>query len=235
MSKYTTQVRFICEQMAGLDESTGFNDVSEVIDAAIPKIFDFDWPIYDETHRQELERKFLMHYYTREIGFETYGLWKLKLNTKLNEIMPYFNELYASVQYLNNPMDDVDYKRITNGSENMRRDEDTESTQNISSSNNGVSYHSYSDTPQGALTGVREGNYLTNASKDEANNAGNSNTKGTFNTDETRDTTKNTVETVKGKMYGSSKAKMVMEYRKAILNIDMQVIDELSDLFMQIF
>lgn len=235
MSKYTTQVRFICEQMAGLTESTGFNDVSEVIDAAIPKIFDFDWPIYDETHRQELERKFLMHYYTREIGFETYGLWKLKLNTKLNEIMPYFNELYASVQYLNNPMDDVDYKRIIDGTENMRRDEDTESTQNINSESNGLSYHSYSDTPQGALTGVREGNYLTNASKDEANNTGNSNTEGTFNTDETRDTTKNTVETVKGKMYGASKAKMVMEYRKAILNIDMQIIDELGDLFMMIF
>lgn len=235
MSKYTTQVRFICEQMAGLTESTGFNDVSEVIDAAIPKIFDFDWPIYDETHRQELERKFLMHYYTREIGFETYGLWKLKLNTKLNEIMPYFNELYASVQYLNNPMDDVDYKRVIDGTENMRRDEDTESTQNINSESNGLSYHSYSDTPQGALTGVREGNYLTNASKDEANNTGNSNTEGTFNTDETRDTTRNTVETVKGKMYGASKAKMVMEYRKAILNIDMQVIDELGDLFMMIF
>lgn len=235
MSKYTTQVRFICEQMAGLTESTGFNDVSEVIDAAIPKIFDFDWPIYDETHRQELERKFLMHYYTREIGFETYGLWKLKLNTKLNEIMPYFNELYASVQYLNNPMDDVDYKRVIDGTENMRRDEDTESTQNINSESNGLSYHSYSDTPQGALTGVREGNYLTNASKDEANNTGSSNTEGTFNTDETRDTTKNTVETVKGKMYGASKAKMVMEYRKAILNIDMQIIDELGDLFMMIF
>lgn len=235
MSKYTTQVRFICEQMAGLTESTGFNDVSEVIDAAIPKIFDFDWPIYDETHRQELERKFLMHYYTREIGFETYGLWKLKLNTKLNEIMPYFNELYASVQYLNNPMDDVDYRRTIDGTENMRRDEDTESTQNITSDSTGLSYHSYSDTPQGALTGVREGNYLTNASKDEANNTGNSNTEGTFNTDETRDTTRNTVETVKGKMYGTSKAKMVMEYRKAILNIDMQIIDELGDLFMMIF
>lgn len=235
MSKYTTQVRFICEQMAGLTDSTGFNDVSEVIDAAIPKIFDFDWPIYDETHRQELERKFLMHYYTREIGFETYGLWKLKLNTKLNEIMPYFNELYASVQYLKNPMDDVDYKRTIDGSENMRRDEDTESTQNISSESNGLSYHSYSDTPQGALTGVREGNYLTNASKDDANNTGTSNTEGTFNTDETRNTIKNTVESVKGKMYGTSKAKMVMEYRKAILNIDMQIIDELGDLFMMIF
>lgn len=235
MSKYTTQVRFICEHMAGLDDSTGFNDVSEVIDAAIPKIFDFDWPIYDETHRQELERKFLMHYYTREIGFETYGLWKLKLNTKLNEIMPYYNELYASVQYLKNPMDDVDYKRIIDGTENMRRDEDTESTQDIESNSSSLLYHTYSDTPQGALNGVRNDSYLTNASKDDSTNNGSSNTTGTFNTDEKRDTTRNTVETVKGKMYGASKAKMVTEYRKAILNIDMQIIDELGDLFMMIF
>ena len=84
MSKYTTQVRFICESVSGHTDSVGFDDVDSVIEDAIPHIFDFDFPIFDENYREVIETKILRHYYTREIGLETYGLWKLKLHTKLN-------------------------------------------------------------------------------------------------------------------------------------------------------
>lgn len=107
MSKYTTEVRFICETEAGLTDSVGFNDVDSVIEAAREKIFSFDFPIFDEDYRSVLETKILRHYYTREIGLETYGLWKLKLHTKLNEIMPYYNKLYDSELLKYNPLYDV--------------------------------------------------------------------------------------------------------------------------------
>ena len=32
MSKYTTEVRFICETNANLTESVGFNDIENVLD-----------------------------------------------------------------------------------------------------------------------------------------------------------------------------------------------------------
>ena len=32
MSKYTTEVRYICEHYAGLNESTGFEDVDEIVE-----------------------------------------------------------------------------------------------------------------------------------------------------------------------------------------------------------
>ena len=108
MSKYTTQVRFICESVSGHTDSVGFDDVDSVIEDASPHIFDFDFPIFDEEYREVLETKILRHYYTREIGLETYGLWKLKLQTKLNEIMPYYNKLYQSELYTYNPLYDVD-------------------------------------------------------------------------------------------------------------------------------
>lgn len=108
MSKYTTQVRFICESVSGHTDSVGFDDVDSVIEGAIPHIFDFDFPIFDENYREVIETKILRHYYTREIGLETYGLWKLKLQTKLNEIMPYYNKLYQSELYTYNPLYDVD-------------------------------------------------------------------------------------------------------------------------------
>lgn len=108
MSKYTTEIRFICETAAGLTDSAGYRGINEVIQSAIPKVFDFDFPIYDESYRNVLCTKILKHYYTREIGLETVGLWKLHLDARLNEIMPYYNQLYKSAMIDFNPMYDVD-------------------------------------------------------------------------------------------------------------------------------
>ena len=96
MSKFTTEVRFICEQAAGLTKSSGYARIEEVISAAAPKVFDFDFPIFDESYRLPLECKILRHYYTREIGEETIGLWKLRMSDILQRYMPYANKLYES-------------------------------------------------------------------------------------------------------------------------------------------
>lgn len=108
MSKYTTEVRFICEQQAGLEDSKGYNDVGNIIASARTHIFDFTYPIFDNNYKPALETKILMHYYTREISEETYGLWKLRLRTRLNEIMPYYNKLYESELIEFNPLWDTD-------------------------------------------------------------------------------------------------------------------------------
>ena len=288
MSKYTTEVRFICETAAGLVESVGYSQVSEVIQEAVPVIFDFDFPIWDEEYRSVLCSKILKHYYTREIGFESVGLWKLKLDTKLNEIMPYYNERYKTVDMKYNPLNDVDYTRTSLGDENgnNRRDNINERNSktnkggtetNIGTSNgtdkrtgtvgvagnssgSGNSSERFSDTPQGGLTGLQNDNYLTNATlKNNSNTEQHSDTT-TYNTtdtidgrsdnikeydlnDETKDssngselgefsTTKEYVEHVVGKMGNRTYASVIKEYRDALINIDMEVIDELKDLFM---
>ena len=107
MSKYTTEVRFICESNAGLDESKGFNSINEILENCIDNIFDFDFPIFDEAYRPVLEKKILKHYYTREIATETVGLWKHFLDARLNEIMPFYNKLYESELIEFNPLYDV--------------------------------------------------------------------------------------------------------------------------------
>ena len=109
MSKYTTEIRYICEHYAGLTESTGFEDVDEIVEKARHKIFS-KYPIFDENHRAELEKKILKHYYTREIGFETVGLFKLYLNNRMAEIMPYYNKLYESETFEFNPFINTDFK-----------------------------------------------------------------------------------------------------------------------------
>ena len=116
MSKYTTEVRFICEENAGLTDSEGYTSINRIISDSIPKIFDFNFPIFDEEYRPVLERKILKHYYTREICCETVGLWKHFLDRRLNEIMPYYNKLYQSELLTFNPLYDTSLTRDHQGS-----------------------------------------------------------------------------------------------------------------------
>lgn len=70
------------------------------------KIFDFNYPFYDETKRADFERKFIRHFYFREIGAETIDRFMLYLEDKMNTVFPYYNELFnaANIEYsiLNN-------------------------------------------------------------------------------------------------------------------------------------
>lgn len=315
MSKYTTEVRFICESVTGLDSSADYDDIDTVIAAAVPLIFSFDFPIFDNTYRSVLCSKILRHYYTREIGVETYGLWKLKLQTRLNEIMPYYNKLYESELYAYNPLYDVDLITTNSGSKtgentNIGKSDNTternaenstvqvgsnidsrvnksvgSSVVDSKSENSDVSSGTttndltdrdlYSDTPQGALTGVDNETYLTNARKvlkngtvqddntkigqgrseqnindvntessDGSNSSVNNTTQQNKGTDSSSvsstmfGSTRNTEDYVMhviGKSAGSNYAKNIRDFRDNLLNIDMDVINDLSDLFMLIW
>lgn len=247
MSNYTTEVRFIVESSAGLVDSTGFNKVEDIIGMAVDKIFNFDFPIFDEAYRRPLCIKILRHYYTREICAETVGLWKLWLCNKLNEIMPYYNQLYKSELLTFNPLYDVDYTRKyeKKGDENRDTNSTTEQKNSGSfssesnSTNSGVSRNMFSDTPQGALDNVENETYLTNATKVTQNDNGSVRGSGSsngsndvkFNEGNKINSTEDYLEKVSGKTASRSYANMLEEYRKTFLNIDKMVIEELSSLF----
>lgn len=291
MSKYTTEIRFICENAAGLMESEGFKSVSTIISKAIPKVFNFSFPIFDEKYRIPLETKILRHYYTREIGFETVGLWQLKLETKLNEIMPYYNQLYKSELLEFNPFYDIDLSRThtltreeavnQTGTVNTTDDTYTEdsssqdntshtSIQNKSDSTSTeqahgdkTHYDKYSDTPQGSLTNVQNDTYLTNArmiddtedrngttvvsgtDSSTGDTSGNTTADSTSETsrdidvksinDRNLNSTDDYIEHVTGKSGGTSYSSLLKEFRETFQNIDMMIIDELADLFLNLW
>lgn len=247
MSKYTTEVRFICESYAGLSESTGQKSVNSIIKQAIPKVFDFDFPIFDEAYREVLCGKILKHYYLREIGLETVGAWKLMLDTKLNEIMPYYNQLYNSEKIKIDPMNDYkltkNYNKTKNESKNGNNQTDSSGTNKASQngSNEGTDYNLYSDTPQGALTGVDNQEYLTNARKvtntdtTTASSTGESVYHEQKTIVDTLNSTDTYIEELSGKIGAKSYSELLKEFRKTFLNIDMMVINELSDLFFGLY
>ena len=279
MSKYTTEVRYICEHYAGLDESKGFNNVAEIIESSRTKIFDFSFPMFDETYRSVLETKILKHYYTREIGAESVGLWKLWLDTRLNEIMPYYNQLYESTLIEFNPLNDVSLTTDRNGElagerqdrnaineTNNRTTSNTshgESTSDSSASGTSSGTNSenkwdyFSDTPQGGINGLDTNTYLTNARHNTNNETNSGTTSSTGNVENENDITssgtdnntrnvsdnKNSsynnteewLEHITGKRGSTTYSKMLQEYRDTFLNIDMKIINDLSDLFMNVW
>lgn len=142
MSKYTTEVRWICETSVSHPVSgNGFDNIDEIINASHTNVFNFSYPIFDAQYRAPLEKKILRHFYTREICEETVGLWKLRLCDKLNVIMPYYNQLYESALLEFNPLYDIDYTRqgeksvegsdISVGSSNVSEESDKSNTDNL--------------------------------------------------------------------------------------------------------
>lgn len=232
MSKYTTQVRFICETTANLTESTGSNNIEDVLDKSWNKIFG-DFPIFDEQYRAKLCKKILRHYYTREICCETVGRWKLFLSDRMNNIMPYYNQLYKSELLKIDPLVSVNRSVSHKGSGSESKTTNRNGTNSSTSKTNGDTdtWSYYSDTPQGGIKGLESNDYLTNAT----HNTGKDGTSSTLNG--------NTSDTEVGKGdrsdsyddkilgYEGNQSDMLLKFRKTFLNIDMMVIDELKDLF----
>lgn len=232
MSKYTTQVRFICETSANLTESTGFNSVEDVLNKSWNKIFS-DFPIFDEEYRAELCKKILRHYYTREICCETVGRWKLFLSDKMKNIMPYYNKLYQSELLKIQPLVSVD-RSVTHegtGSETKTTKRNGTNSSQTNASGNTDTWSYYSDTPQGGIDGIANNEYLTNATHNTGTDKTNSSLSGTTSDNETGtgERSDSYVDRIVG--YEGNQSEMLLKFRETFLNIDMMIIDELKDLF----
>lgn len=246
MSKYTTEVRWICLSVTGMPEDSL---PQAVIPQAIPKIFDFSFPIFNEEYREVLEEKILAHYYMREIGLETVGLWKYQLWKKLNEIMPYYNQLYQSELLKLNPLQtinrtkDASATRTENKNSSTTRkgtDEEKEERNNVSSGTSNT-IGKFSDTPMGKLSGVVDGTYLSEASvtDDTSTSTVTDNDSKNKSYSETVGVEDNGLSTDSGKEtevgYDGNPSELLKSYRETFLNIDMQVVSELESLFMGIY
>ena len=230
MSKYTTEVRFICETEYGLKESVGQTKIADILADVAPKIFNFDFPIFDENYRLALEIKILRHFYTREIGSETVGLWKLRLEDKMNEVMPYLNKFYAMYVKEVNPLYEMDYTKEHHGSNDSVNDYNN--TASSFSDNTSNDQRLYSDTPQGELTDVQKGKYLTNATFDSGKNEGSANSIG-FGKNVIKDTDSyfDTVQGRGSKMVGD----LWKSFYEGFQNVDKMLFKELEVLFMQLW
>ena len=195
------------------------------------KIFDFDYDFYtnDETIKYNFEDKFINEYYFNEIGFETVGRFKQRLKTKLNKIMPYYTQLYQTelrskdIDFmLNKDLEEV-YERVLEGSNTSKND--------VTVDNNSTSNVLESNIDNGNASLELEKGSLTNVGKSTIND----NTKSSNSVNDTTNQTERTKLSSKGNIGVTSSAELLEKWRKVIINIDDLIINECSDLFMQVY
>ena len=195
------------------------------------KIFDFDYDFYtnDETIKYNFEDKFINEYYFNEIGFETVGRFKQRLRTKLNKIMPYYTQLYQTelrakdIDFmLNKDLEEV-YERVLEGSNTSKND--------VTVDNNSTSNVLESNIDNGNASLELEKGSLTNVGRSTIND----NTKSSNSVNDTTNQTERTKLSSKGNIGITSSAELLEKWRKVIINIDDLIINECSDLFMQVY
>ena len=205
--------------------------------------FDFglqNYPIFDEEYRNTLNNNILNYYLESEIGVETAELFKRLLNDRMALIMPKYNKMYLA-------QDELLEKGILGNvhlTETMDRETDSTSSQEDSGtgSQTGTSTSNnknlYQDTPQGTISMQdldAENVYATNVTMDRNTN----NSTVTDTSHATRDFTnngnENYVKTIVGNNGRKYNVDVYSDLVSKLKNIDMLIIDELSDLFMGVF
>lgn len=213
------------------------------IKTLIDNNFDFqlnDYPIFDENYRNTLNQNILYHYYENEIGFETAPLFRFYLKQKLNEIMPYYNELYKVQKKL---IDENLLLNNVNITENLQgtntNNTSTSASSQSNSSNSGTSNNKnlFLDTPQGnEYKGtINDTNYATNVTFD--NNTSSNTIQDTSSNSGTANVsaTNAYIKTIIGNNGAKFNIDVLNDIKNKLMNIDLLIINELNDLFMQIF
>lgn len=185
-------------------------------------LFDFDYPIWLESARVELEMKILDHYAFREIGFETPAKFKHYFKTRMLEIMPKYVRLYSTTIFKYNPIEN--YNMIENSEDTSKGTDSTDRTNKNSDKGN----TRYSDTPQGNIDNID--NFMSQAQKTENEVEASEKFTGT------RQNTENHTLTRKGNI-GVTTTQQMIEAERKVLEFDLftSILGELRDLFLGVY
>ena len=207
MSKYTLELRYIYKDKKF-------------------KLFDFPYNLYDNDLKPWFEEKFFQHFMFYEIGFDSVAMFKQRLMSKLNDIFPYYKQLYEteiaakSVDFLLNKDLKESYVRELTSNSN--------SSQESNAASSGLST-SGQLTPRLISNSEKIDKFMDAAQKDE------STTNATFTGESTGNSKEEYTLTSQGNIGITSSAELLDKWRQVLLNIDLMIFEECNDLFMQIF
>ena len=207
MSKYTLELRYIYE-----DEN--FN------------LFDFPYNLYDNDLKPLFEEKFFNHFMFYEIGFDTIGMFKQRLMSKLNDIFPYYKQLYETEIACK----DIDFMLNKDLKESYVREltSNSNSSQESNATSNGLSTAGQL-TPSLISNSEKIDKFMDTAQKDVSSSNATSNGESTGNSKEEYTLTS------QGNIGITSSAELLDKWRQVLLNIDLMIFEDCNDLFMQIF
>lgn len=195
-------------------------ELGEIVEAGV-NVWDFDYPsYYKDDEKRAFEQKVLDHYRFRQIGQETVGRWLHQFRTRMREIMPYYIQLYKSVELMENAGDPLEAYNLTEEYTETR-----EGSGKVDGTTNREGERRFSNTPQGSIENLDD--YLTEATKE-----GEDTTNAT--TTENKDDVHYTM-TRRGNIGVQPLGQEINVYRSALINVDMKIIQELNDLFLGVY
>lgn len=239
MSKYTTELRWILEQH--LRNRVGTPNFPVEDPSKLSVLNETLWPYaytavglgklevfngdekFDPDHSIVSNSEYLCNmiirrFFYREIGFETVGMWRLHMEAKCQEIMPYYNDLLKMVASVSNPLDEIDMR--------FTSDSTSDGTSDTTSTTSSDSDSIFNNTPmsqiEGGLDTIKTGKYATTVDygTSSANSTGSSMAHSTFDGDSTE----------KGRRH--SLMQLMSSYKQEQMNVYVRIVDEFNDLFM---
>lgn len=208
-------------------------------------IWAFDYPSYYKgDDKKAFEQKVIDHYYFRQIGQETTGRFLHYFRARMREIMPYYIQLYESVDLYKSIDDPLESYNLV---EEYTRD--TTNTGNVTSSGSSTvegdstedvtvgRERRFSNTPQGSIDNLD--NYMTEATCEDETTGGSRNTtesSESSTSSEHSDTGSETYRlTRRGNIGVQPLGQELKVLRESFLNIDMMIIKDLNDLFLKVY
>ena len=207
MSKYTLELRYIYEDK-------NFN------------LFDFPYNLYDNDLKPWFEEKFFQHFMFYEIGFDTIGMFKQRLMSKLNDIFPYYKQLYETeirskgIDFMLNK--DLKESYVRELTSNSNSNQESNVTSNSLSTAGQL-------TPSLIANSQKIDKFMDSAQKDNGTSSSTSSGESNGNSREEYTLTS------QGNIGITSSAELLTKWRETLLNIDLMIFEECNDLFMQIF
>lgn len=220
MSKYTMELREIISTF-GEDEVKGWFSDYDLADYLTPEEID----VIEEKgvwSKEQLAKRIIDHFYTREIGTDAIGQFILFTRDKIREIMETYAPIIYSASIKYDPLVNVNFSETYSGTSGA--------TSNSNTTSNGSGLVVNSDTPQGQISKneILKGKYASSTGANESTNSGTSVTNS--------DGREEYVKTTKGNSGVSATSQaMIKQYRDVIRAVNTEIIYELEPLFMGLY
>lgn len=231
MARYTTSLEVVVNNLCK-DRNEGLYNR---VDSAREKIFNFYYPTPQKIgdFKRYFEILFIFHYLTDEFAFETFYLWKVKLQAKCMEVMPGYAKAFDGFAQMTADL------AISNQKFNRKTDSNasgkSNSTGSFSNQNdsNSTMRGAESDLP-GNMIKAKDFNSIEYADRANLDTASNKSTEKGSNTIANDTTTKsNQIETITGLTMPAGE--VFRQYKNEVNGLYSELLDEYRDLFMPIW
>jgi hypothetical protein len=235
-----------------LYDNTGVTaELGDIVASGV-NIWDFDYPVprseiqYNgktckvDFDKATFEQKVIDHYRFRQIGQETVGRFLHYFRTRILEIMPYYVQVYefdAKFRNIEDPLESYNlvetFQQLTSGTGKVTGTSSGTSSGTVSEENEKT--NKFSDTPQGSISNLSL--YMTTASQDTGSSSGTTSDTSSGSSAQDSESSGETTHTLtrKGNIGVQPLGGEVENIRNAFINIDMQIIEDLADLFLMVY